>query len=89
MIAAIAPMAHEYVGHWGHGGWWPVFPILGFLFWGLLIFALFRFARRGGCSRGWRSSRSGEAVLGERYAKGEINEEEYYARLGVLRKDER
>ena len=70
-------------GHWGAGpGWWPIFPIL---FWGLLFVGLFVFFRRRG---GWdplHPDRSGETVLAERYARGEISEQEYRERLGVLR----
>lgn len=67
---------------WGPGGWWPIFPILWFLFFGLVIFALFR--SRRGWGR-WHAGQSAEDVLGERYARGEINENEYRERLRVLR----
>jgi putative membrane protein len=63
-----------------HAGWWPG---LGFL-WIVVIWSAvaFFFWRR----RGWRRdpSVSGEAVLGERYARGEITEDEYRERLRVL-----
>ena len=65
----------------GPGSWWPIFPIFWLLLWGVVIFALFRF--RGGWGR-WQHSRSGEGVLAERYARGEINEDEYRERLSVL-----
>ena len=41
--------------------------------------------------RGWyhRQGGSGEAVLGERYARGEITEEEYRRRRAVLRERSR
>lgn len=68
---------------WGPGGWWPIFPILWFLFLGFLIFAVFRF-RRGGPPR-WYGSHSAEGVLAERYARGEISEDEYRERLTVLK----
>ena len=68
------------VHHWGHPGWWFLFPLL---FWGTIIFFLVRGVRRCGRFRpGWRS---GEAVLAERYAKGEIDADEYRNRLTVLR----
>jgi putative membrane protein len=71
-------------GPWHHGhatGWWPVIP-LGFgLFWLLVL--------GGGCYLLWRRRPSdgggAEAVLAERYARGEIDEEEYRERLAVLR----
>lgn len=66
--------------HWGNGGaWFPLFPLLFLAFW---IFVFFAVGRR------WRHSdrRSGESVLAERYAKGEITETEYRERRDVLRK---
>lgn len=67
--------------HWsGHGGpWWPIFPIL----WIAVIFGFIFFLRRG-CGKRYHRS-SGESVLGERYARGEIDEREYRERLDVLR----
>jgi putative membrane protein len=65
-------LAHAY----GPGLWflWIV------LFWGLVAFFFWR-------RRGWRHDprSSGEAVLGERYARGEITEDEYRERLRVLK----
>jgi putative membrane protein len=70
--------------HWGHGpGWWILIPLL---FWGTIVFLLvtrFRHWRRfGPFGPSWRS---GEAVLAERYARGEIDADEYRNRLTVLR----
>jgi putative membrane protein len=67
---------------WDHGAWWPIFPLFWVLFLGAVIFAAFRFRRGRGS---WHHAKSGESVLGERYARGEINEEEYRERLKVLR----
>jgi putative membrane protein len=75
-------MAAELADHggWGPGPWWPVFPLIWVAFWGVLIFAVFRF--RG---RGWRQGRSSaEDVLADRYARGDITVEEYRERLHVL-----
>jgi putative membrane protein len=69
--------------HWnGPGAWWPIFPILWFLVFGTLV-TLFVVGRR----RRDRQSgqRAGERRLAERYAAGEIDEDEYHRRLGVLR----
>ena len=66
-------------------GWWPGFGLLWIvLVWGVVAFF---FWRRRGWRGGWRAgtSASGEAVLGERYARGEITEDEYRERLGVLK----
>lgn len=61
------------------GGWFPFFPLF---FIGLWIVVFFVFGRRR-----WHHSdrRSGESVLAERYARGEITEAEYRERRQVLR----
>ncbi|MCO5985199.1 SHOCT domain-containing protein [Actinoallomurus spadix] len=76
-------------GPWHHGpwqhadgpGWWPVIPLAFGLFWLLVI--------GGGGYLLWRRSAkaptSAESVLAERYARGEIDEEDYRERLAVLR----
>jgi putative membrane protein len=69
-------------GHWGPGGWWFVFPLFWVLFWGVVIFAVFRVRRGWGR---WHQGQSAEGVLAERYARGEIPEEEYRERLNVLK----
>jgi putative membrane protein len=78
MTALLATIAAD---HWGHGpGWWVLVPLL---FWGTIIFLFFtRFRRWGRFGPSWRS---GEAVLAERYARGEIDADEYRNRLAVLR----
>lgn len=68
-------------GGWGAGPWWPIFPLFWIVFWGVLIFAVFRF-RRGGR---WHNGHSAENVLAERYARGEISVDEYRERLSVLK----
>lgn len=67
--------------HWD-GPVWPWFPLIPLFFVALWV-SLFFFVFRRRCWAGpWRS---GESVLGERYARGEIDETEYRARLAVLR----
>jgi putative membrane protein len=64
---------------WGAGPWFLVFPV----FWLTVVVVLaivFRRQRWGHTHHG-----SGEALLGERYARGEITEEEYRQRLSVIR----
>jgi putative membrane protein len=63
----------------GGGPWFLLFP----LFW-IAVVALAIFAFRGGWRRGHHDP--AEAMLGERFAKGEITAEEYRERLSVLRK---
>jgi putative membrane protein len=65
-----------------HHGWflWPLIPLLWFTF--FVLFFVFVVRRRRGW---WDGRRSGESVLAERYARGEITDDEYSARLTVLR----
>jgi putative membrane protein len=67
-------LAHD---HWF---FWPIIPLLWFGF--VVLFFGFVARRRRGW---WDGRRSGEAVLAERFARGEIPEEEYRSRLTVLR----
>ena len=69
--------------HWHHHGWFPWFPLVPLFFVGVWIF-LFAFVFR----RRWRmgGGPSGESVLAERYARGEIDEQEYRQRRTVLRR---
>jgi putative membrane protein len=69
-----------------HGGWgWGwIFPLT----WIVVIAVFWTFAWRRPWwrgARGWHEATSPEAVLGERYARGEIDEDEYRKRLAVLR----
>lgn len=60
-----------------------MFPILWLLFLGAVVFFVFR------SRRNWMRfdrGRPAEEVLGERYARGEINEDEYRERLDVLKR---
>ena len=65
--------------HWHDGGFW--FPLVPLLFLGLWIAVFIAVGRR------WRGPyrSSGESVLAERYARGEIDEAEYRDRRAVLR----
>ena len=77
---ATALVATHFAGPWGFGWWFVLIP----LFWIALFAILFAvFGRR------WRRrsdpSRQAEVTLAERYAKGDIDETEYRARLEVLR----
>jgi putative membrane protein len=88
-VAAAAPavVAHPY-GAGGGPGWWIVFPILWFLLIATVVFLIARRARRHGPP--WaRAGSGGIDALGERYARGEIDEAEYRHRLAVLREDRR
>lgn len=79
---------------WWHGphmfgwGWMPGFGLMSILFWlviAALIVAVVRASRRHaveGPPAGGRSS--GLAILEERYAKGEIQRDEYLQKKGDL-----
>jgi putative membrane protein len=69
----LAEWAHEGIGAWG-----LLFP----LFWLAVVAGLVLLLRgRWGATH----VRSGRAVLAERYARGEISEEEYRTRAAVLK----
>jgi len=68
------------LAHAGHWFLWPLIPLLWFLLFAL--FVIFVVRRRG---RGLDDRRSGESVLSERFARGEIDETEYRRRRDVLR----
>jgi putative membrane protein len=73
--------------HDGFHWWFPLVPLAWFLvFWLVVIFVARRFWWRGSWSGGPRGGApSAEAVLGQRFAEGQIDEQEYRARLQVLR----
>lgn len=75
---------------WSHdwnGGWvWVVMPITMLVFWSFVIWAVVALIRSTGQGRAEPSFGPGpEQVLGERYARGEIDEAEYEHRLATLR----
>lgn len=77
-----------YWDHDGIGGWGYVVMILNMvLFWGLLIGAAILVYRavQGGGGRADGGTDSARRVLGERYARGEIDDEEYRRRLETLK----
>jgi putative membrane protein len=71
---------------WDRPGWWPIFPIVWFLIVAAIITLVAINARRRMLYSG---PRAGERRLAERYADGEIDEEEYEARSAVLRSHHR
>lgn len=80
---------HDGTG-WADGmGWagWLVMSLVMVAFWGLVIWALvaiFRGSRGTGTTQG-AGGRDPLEILDERFARGEIDAEEYRARLDVLR----
>jgi putative membrane protein len=65
----------------GHSGWWPIWP----LFWAALIgLGVWLILRRRRDRRGPLDP--AREILAERFAKGELNAEEYRARLDDLQR---
>ena len=80
-------------GHWGWGSWLLTTGTT-IVFWALVITAVVLLARYllslsqrpTGTPRAAGASNA-EQVLAERYARGEIDDEEYQRRLGLLRQN--
>lgn len=71
------------------GGWgWVAMTATMVVFWGLLVVGAVALYRSAGRSRAEadpeRAAPSPERVLAERFARGDIDEEEYRRRLDVL-----
>jgi putative membrane protein len=85
MLALTAPAATSLAygpwrdGHWGPGPWFLLFPLV---FWTTVVLLFVFFRRR-------QTARQGEGTLRDVYARGEISEAEYRARLAVLRETRR
>lgn len=95
MLATLATTAVvTHTGPWAAGFGWVFFliPIFWILVIGLIIFLVAR-RRREWAQAGpggyygppWMRGASAESTLAERFAKGDIDETEYRARLEVLR----
>lgn len=88
-LTAATAVAH--VGPWAAGWGWAFFliPIFWILVIGLVVFLVSRHRRRvwaeGGYGPPWARGASAESTLAERFAKGDIDEVEFRARLEVLR----
>lgn len=81
-----------YWNHDGMTGWgWFAMSLSTILFWAALVLVgvlLFRALNRGPRDAHTPAGGSGpEQVLAERFARGEIDEDEYRRRLAVLRED--
>ncbi|HEY3504276.1 MAG TPA: SHOCT domain-containing protein [Actinocatenispora sp.] len=69
---------------WWHGPvfFWPLFPLLWV---GVAVLAFTLLRRRRGWPMAWRTAPA-EQTLADRFARGEIDEQEYEERMSVLRK---
>ncbi|WP_099021023.1 SHOCT domain-containing protein [Mycolicibacterium palauense] len=78
---------------WGNGWGWIAGSVMFLLFWGVVIAGLVIAVRVVTTSRDARTSPhpvgprhpGPEAVLADRYARGEIDDDEYHRRLATLR----
>ncbi len=92
VILIVVPLSLGAVWGWQDGGWgmmgsgvmggfswWWFMPIFFILFWGLVIWGIVALVRGLSGSRDSDSSRADSAleVLKKRYARGEIDKEEY------------
>ncbi|MGH3471619.1 MAG: SHOCT domain-containing protein [Nocardioidaceae bacterium] len=73
-------------GWHGHAAWWVIFPVLWLLVIAGIATALVLLGRR---RRQHAGPMAGERRLAERFASGEIDDEEYRARLAVLKEQAR
>jgi putative membrane protein len=73
-----------------HGDWnewaWVVMVVSMVAFWALVVVGIWLAVRSSTTPRADRS-RSAEETLRQRYAAGELDEEEFARRLNVLRED--
>lgn len=67
---------------WGWGGW-VMMSISMLVFWGLVAWVVVTLAR--GPARTPPTERSAEEILAERFARGEIDHDEFVARRAALR----
>ncbi|ASU84204.1 hypothetical protein CDO52_16655 [Nocardiopsis gilva YIM 90087] len=75
---------YEVLGSWGH----VLMGLSTVVFWALIIVAfvlLVRYAVREGHRDGEAWHKAAEQTLGERFARGEIDAEEYQDQLRMLR----
>lgn len=88
MLAEVAGQVYAHPGWWGpgHGSWnggpglWLIFPAL---FWLIVLSSLGYLIYRGSPTRSARTA--AERILVERFARGEISEEDLKQRRAVLR----
>jgi putative membrane protein len=64
----------------GHSGWWPIWPLFWAALIGLAVWLILRRRDRRGPDDPARQ------ILAERFAKGELNAEEYRTRLDELQR---
>jgi putative membrane protein len=73
--------------HDGWGGWWFVMPLITLAFWGGVIWVVVSLLRYGPGPTPPERARPArpEEILAQRYARGEIDDDEYNRRLETLK----
>ncbi|WP_205718108.1 SHOCT domain-containing protein [Actinomadura soli] len=94
-LATQAAAMHPGSGPWNDGGdapaFWPVFPITFGLFWLAVLGTAFYLIRRRMNTTATAAKAAADplakaqSVLAERFARGEIDEDEYLMRVSTLR----
>jgi putative membrane protein len=72
---------------WNDGwGWWLIMPLLMVAFWVAVVWVVVSLARGRPAPMAGEIARpvAPEQILAERYARGEIDDDEYHRRLDVL-----
>jgi len=70
----------------GWGGWWFVMPLITLAFWIAVTWVVVTLLRNrpGPTPLGGARPASPEEILAQRYARGEIDDDEYHRRLDTL-----
>ena len=72
-----------------NGGWWVVMMVGMLVFWAIFVIGVVALLRHYLPRRNWQGSEpqstSAIEILRERFARGELNEEEYSRRLALLK----
>lgn len=70
-----------------HAGFWPVIPLIWGLFWvAVVAFGLWAWRKKGQGDRTHApATASAEQILAERYARGEMSDDEYFEKMSVLK----
>jgi putative membrane protein len=78
-VLAAVPLLTQDSDHWGHH-WWPIWPLLWAVVIGVAVWLILRRRDRRGPQDPARQ------ILAERFARGELNAEEYRSRLDELQR---
>lgn len=68
---------------WGWGSW-IIMTVSMVAFWCLIAWVVVSVLRSGASGSGQFRRQTGEEILAERFARGEIDENEYSSRIGLL-----